>query len=1059
MNYNRIFHISDIHIRPLARHEEYLIVFDRLYKSMIKKGVSSPQSLIVFTGDLFHEKDRLKPETVALARNFLKNLVKICGGRVIIICGNHDLVENNEGRMDNLTAIVDDIDVDYLKYTGHYNYNNICFTVSSVIDKKNISFPHTDNRNKIKIALFHGMVDFPSFTSSTDIRGATGRELNSKYFDGFDYVLLGDVHKGGYVLPTPLQNIAYAGSLIQQNFGETLTHHGYLIWDLDKRARKFVEIKNDYGYFNIYEETDISKVPWTKNSRIRIWFQDYDQSWDKKISLIKEKTNIISLDKREIFNSISPNQLPHQEMTVDSDDTHFLINEWSRVNGSNNDLEWLKKTHADFKKSISQSTVSDISLGYWRIKSLEFKNMFIYGGNKVNKLDFTSTNSGNFGILGNNAIGKSCILRIILFALFERCGPVNKSFERSRVITRGTNSCYTSITIQSGDTLYKITRNGKRRTRANKESSEFKTTIENLTKKINLNAEDNRKTNQIIHDLLNISYEDFVLCCVYSQSIGYSLLDASETERIEIFNRFLKLDWYQQITKLVKQKVKEIKNNITFNNGKISAINNNIDSLSSRLLPEPELKKLEEELKKLTTLINSMNTSTDITPPDLSEEQIDEELKKLPTPPPSNLNTSDILELKLKIIKIDKTEEQIKNELSVLRASYKDSDSDSDSSIKSTTMTREDLVEQKIKLEFATSQIKSMTACDIKSEQKLLDDLAKCETFNISFKNEPPKVDKPSLTNLPTTQEELNAYANQYFRYKCRQIYDNSTHRLIIKSKLRYIEYLKNTSLIKNYITHIHNLEIDSQIKKLEKGLKIIQTNNSINQRIRQIELIDMKTKWKLLKKSSNNSHYQDKLTTIKEKITQQKIYQNELKTLSQEHTTITETINDQTQLFNKFSLYLKIVDKNGMPFQIAQEKISHILKIVNRYLKQFVNFSIDIIINTTDIKPKFTILIKKQNLTLNIEDISGYESFVLRVGLKMALSKANFIGKCDTIMIDEGLDCIDSNNFKKLGNLLDYVKNHFNKVLLITHINEIEKYIDYKINIIHSNNCSEIKK
>ena len=46
-------------------------------------------------------------------------------------------------------------------------------------------------------------------------------------------VLLGDIHKQQYL--NKQKTIAYAGSLVCQNWGEHPTNHGYIKWDAPKR--------------------------------------------------------------------------------------------------------------------------------------------------------------------------------------------------------------------------------------------------------------------------------------------------------------------------------------------------------------------------------------------------------------------------------------------------------------------------------------------------------------------------------------------------------------------------------------------------------------------------------------------------------------------------------------------------------------------------------------------------------------------------------------------------------------------------------------------------------
>ena len=97
-----IYHISDIHIsKYYERHNEYKIVFRRLYKE-IKKNTDN--ALIVITGDILHEKNNLSPPQLMLAKNFFYKLSMILP--VICIIGNHDIsVQQNS--IDAISPILD----------------------------------------------------------------------------------------------------------------------------------------------------------------------------------------------------------------------------------------------------------------------------------------------------------------------------------------------------------------------------------------------------------------------------------------------------------------------------------------------------------------------------------------------------------------------------------------------------------------------------------------------------------------------------------------------------------------------------------------------------------------------------------------------------------------------------------------------------------------------------------------------------------------------------------------------------------------------------------------
>jgi len=97
----RIFHISDIHIRLYNRQKEYQDVFQKLY-DYIKQNSSTQREIIVITGDLLHSKNNLSPESILITQDFLINLAAICP--TFLIAGNHDAMLTNQQREDSITA-------------------------------------------------------------------------------------------------------------------------------------------------------------------------------------------------------------------------------------------------------------------------------------------------------------------------------------------------------------------------------------------------------------------------------------------------------------------------------------------------------------------------------------------------------------------------------------------------------------------------------------------------------------------------------------------------------------------------------------------------------------------------------------------------------------------------------------------------------------------------------------------------------------------------------------------------------------------------------------------
>jgi len=69
---NKIFHISDIHIRLYRRSREYQSVLENLISIINER--KDKNSIIIVTGDIFHSKTEMSPESVSLGTLFLSKL-------------------------------------------------------------------------------------------------------------------------------------------------------------------------------------------------------------------------------------------------------------------------------------------------------------------------------------------------------------------------------------------------------------------------------------------------------------------------------------------------------------------------------------------------------------------------------------------------------------------------------------------------------------------------------------------------------------------------------------------------------------------------------------------------------------------------------------------------------------------------------------------------------------------------------------------------------------------------------------------------------------------------
>jgi DNA repair exonuclease SbcCD nuclease subunit len=232
-------------------HDEYKDVFKTLFKDIKKsvEGFEKDEIRIVIAGDLVHQKIVISNEQLLLGTWLLKSLEKIAP--VILIAGNHDLLENNKDRIDSITPMVSflpDQNINYFKESNCYLDNNVVWCVYSIFEdnkRPNIEAAKKEfGEDKTYVGLFHA----PLINAKTDIGYEIDHGAELDIFEGCDMVMLGDIHKRQFFNHKGIQ-IAYPSSLIQQNFGENVTKHGFLMWDVETKTFTEHDVENKYPFY------------------------------------------------------------------------------------------------------------------------------------------------------------------------------------------------------------------------------------------------------------------------------------------------------------------------------------------------------------------------------------------------------------------------------------------------------------------------------------------------------------------------------------------------------------------------------------------------------------------------------------------------------------------------------------------------------------------------------------------------------------------------------------------------------------------------------------------
>ena len=580
----RIFHISDIHIRLYNRQKEYQDVFQKLYY-YIKQNSFTQREIIVITGDLLHSKNNLSPESILITQHFLINLAAICP--TFLIAGNHDAMLTNQQREDSITAIVQNIRIPnffYLRNSGVYLAANVAIAVCSLLDNQWIraeSF-QTPTRIQHKIALYHGGVGIVDTGVGHRLRG----EKLISDFDGYDFTLLGDIHKYQWLVP---KRMAYASSLIAQNFSEFQDPHGILVWNLETLDHIYHPIDNPCGFFvlNMNDNQLFVNGAQIAKDDIPNYLQNITASLQIKLNIqncshdfiteINQKIQAVSNDAKIIPNYLAANPSSRrQEDPIAYDDSSLqalLVQHIQKIRPNISADELLFVTQKYQEYASNAAIMNERNMARWELIDLKFSNLFGYGPNNFINFQRFSEKS-TIGIIAPNSYGKSSLIDIILFALFSKFSRTRGTSISKDIINISATNFSVKLRFQIGGDIYTIQKEGKR-----EQSDKIKITQNQLLKQstnsaevINMTDENRLKTDKIIGELIG-SYDDMTFTNIQLQNRNQSFKDMTDKDRKDYLYKILKLDIWNHMVDAIKNDVKPMKAHITYLEKTIENIN------------------------------------------------------------------------------------------------------------------------------------------------------------------------------------------------------------------------------------------------------------------------------------------------------------------------------------------------------------------------------------------------------------------------------------------------------------------------------------------------------
>jgi DNA repair exonuclease SbcCD ATPase subunit len=1042
MKVEKIYHLADLHIRNLKRHNEYREVFQKFLDNVDRDNIEN--SIIYLAGDIAHAKTEMSPELVREISWFLTE----CADRkeTFLITGNHDCNLNNNYRLDVLTPIVENLNnerIHYLRDTGVYKHHNLTFVVYSILDKKE-NWPKAELvEGENKICLFHGPVNL----AETDIGyTVSSNSFTTDMFEGFDMVMLGDIHRR-QTLGTP--TIAYAGSMIQQNHGESLDKHGYLLWDVESRTFEEFDIPNDYGFYTL--DVVDGKVPnvtdMPAKPRLRVRISNTDPSQIKRaLTNIKKKykveeftvTRMDTLSKRKTGTYDDKLSIGNvrdvefqNELIKDYLERQYLADEET--------IDKIKTINREMNsKLVDDDVVPNIQ---WIPKQFEFSNMFSYGEN--NKIRFDNA-KGMVGVFAPNASGKSSLFDAISFCIFDK---TSRTYLAKNILNNRKSNFYCKLHFQIDDVDYYIERIAKVINKGKNIKVDVSFWREEGGVITSLNGEQRRDTNAMIQQYLG-TYDDFVLTTLSLQGNNALFIDKSQTERKEILAQFMGVDVFDKLYNFAQEE----------NRDNASLIRKfKQDDFTQKLADiETELSVKESEYKLIDIQLNA------------SKEEVEQHNQKL-------------ISLNEKIVQI-KSDNYSLTELETKKSTLESNLQNLFSQRDTTQSKIDELEEIQIQLE---EQLDAMGEDDINKEFELY------KKYNDELREVSNDLEKLTIKEDSLVDRMKHLESHKY-NPNCEVCMENS--ETIIDAKVGVEADLSILSVRKKeMMEHQTVLLLAIDTRKKYEGLhlqlnklkvdeeKVSRDINTLINKLSTMETQEVKLNSELLQVTQLIEDYLENEKQIqknKELRAEMQLVRNELSTsktnvdslnkqllsingivssLKNQKETIEQRIKEVENLEEQFGLYeyyLNALGKDGVSYELISKALPMIEGEVNNILGQIVEFGIQLDMDGKNINANIVYDDQKWSL----EMCSGMERFISGLAIRIALINVCNLPRPNFLVVDEGFGTLDNENLTSLYMLFAYLKTQFDFVMIISHIDSMRDVVDSLMEIKKVNGFSNVK-
>ena len=704
--------------------------------------------------------------------------------------------------------------------------------------------------------------------------------------------------------------------------------------------------------------------------------------------------------------------------------------------------------------------------------SLKLSNFTSYGEN-VPELDFTKFHLA--AISGQNGAGKSSLLDAITWCVWgwSRAGD-----NADQLVRLGASDMQVEFSFDLDGHKFTVKRN--RTTKHGGTSAlEFWSGSHNLTEGTI------KVTQQKIIDTLHLSFETFTNSSFLRQGHADEFTTKGPTDRKRILADILGLAHYDILEEKAREKVKEAENKLKLLEYQLLEIDAELSqkekSQEKKIAAEKKISEveinisiLEKELKNLTDQKATLNAAKEQqyklkqTLSDLQKErdkilaqgksraekikQLHEQLKELP-----------IIDEKIRKLKALEKE---KDEYTIIRQKKSDLENEFNRIKYSLDLKNKDKQTLEKKISEAKSQVEDLSKESAKcptcgqeigkdSKHRVLDEV---ELKIRDLESEKVKIE--------TADEELNI-KNLESEIALIKTDDHKYQEILQKlTELPNLQERREKSIAAEATLESENkvrLELlslfnnkKSQVENLEEEVKKLP---SVDEDLANIQTVISQKDSELGSSRTEEKEYQNQLGQAKELISRVE----QMEKLSKQKLEEKSILQKEKEAFEELSLAF---GKKGIQAMIIETAIPEIEDEANRLLGKLTEGRMKVaFVTQKETKTKVETSEGKMHTTVETLDIvisdemgerpyelySGGETFRVNFAIRIALSKLltrRAGAKLQFLIIDEGFGTQDTEGRSRVVEVLDTIKNDFEKILIITHLEELKEEFPTRIEV-----------